>query len=84
MYSVARLVMKRVRLSGDGGPEALEGPEAAMGLAEQKKYARMQLLGVIAVFGGIIGALRLGINIILVHSSCNMVYIYRPLPVEND
>ena len=50
--------MKRVRMADDQGP--LDGSEAAMTLAEQKKIARVQLLGVVVVFGVIIGALRIG------------------------
>ena len=51
--------MKRVRIA-DGQGGALEGEEAALAMAEQKKYARIQLLGVIVAFGAVIGALRLG------------------------
>ncbi len=38
----------------------VDGEETAMTLADQKKLARLQLLGVVAVFGAIIGALRIG------------------------
>lgn len=50
--------MKRVRIADDQG--ALEGEAAAMAIDEQKKYARLQLLGVVAAFGAIIFGLRLG------------------------
>ena len=49
--------MKRVSIKGSGD---VEDEEAVLELAQQQRYARLQLIGVIVTFGAIVGALRIG------------------------
>lgn len=48
--------MKRVSIKGSGD---VEDEEAVLELAQQQRYARLQLIGVIVTFGAIVGALRI-------------------------